>query len=111
MSMIANQPFKVCWHEQPGTRAERSGRARAGGRDASTSIRLERDKCWARSIPTQWRVWLIWRQHWHIGTRNGRIRQRTQVVETRHPDALTAMTNLAHTWKSQGRDGDARAMI
>jgi hypothetical protein len=40
------------------------------------------------------------------------VETRSRMLGHRHPDTLTAMTsNLAHTWKSQGRDGDAIAMI
>jgi hypothetical protein len=33
------------------------------------------------------------------------------VLGCRHPATLTAMANLAHTWKSQGRNEDAIAMM
>jgi hypothetical protein len=33
-----------------------------------------------------------------------RVETRSRLLGHRHPDALTAMANLAHTWKSRGQD-------
>jgi hypothetical protein len=34
-----------------------------------------------------------------------------RVLGQEHPDTLTSMANLAHTWKSQGRDGEAIELL
>ena len=34
-----------------------------------------------------------------------------RVLGAEHPDTLTSMNNLAHTWKGQGRDADALELM